>query len=233
MSRKGKVQIRPTDTPDRFREAIAHAAELLRAGEVVAIPTETVYGLAANALDSKAVSRIYEIKGRPGSNPLIVHVCDVAMARGCATQWPSAADKLAKAYWPGPLTIVLERAQVIPSNVAAGGPTVAIRWPAHPFAQALIRACGFPLAAPSANRSNQVSPTNAEHVQKDLANDVPLIVDGGQSQVGIESTVVDLTATPARVLRPGIIHRGSLAAVLGDIADPDRQPEGPLRSPGL
>ena len=216
------------------RRGGAQGAELLRAGAVVALPTETVYGLAANALDASAVAKIYEIKGRPARNPLIVHVASLEMARQCTGAWPAAADRLAAAFWPGPLTLVLPRAEVIPAIVTAGGETVGIRWPGHPFMQAVIRACGFPLAAPSANLSNQTSPTNADHVRRQLGARVPLIVDGGQAQVGIESTVLDLATEPPRVLRPGMIHEESLHAALGrSIATPGAlDPAGPLRSPG-
>ena len=185
----------------------------MRAGEVVALPTETVYGLAANALDEKAVAKIFQIKGRPAHNPIIVHVASNEMAKRCVKSWPELAEKLSKAFWPGPLTLVLPRAEKIPDIVTAGGETVGIRWPSHPFIQAVIRECGFPLAAPSANLSNQISPTNAEHVRAQLGGKIPLIVDGGQSQVGIESTVLDLTVSPPRILRPGMIHAESLAAV--------------------
>ncbi len=209
-----KAEILPTHTAALFNAAVSRAAELLRAGEVVALPTETVYGLAANALDAQAVARIYEVKGRPAHNPIIVHVASLEMARRCVADWPLAADKLARAFWPGPLTLVLPRSQEIPDIVTAEGPTVGVRWPSHPFIQAVIRECGFPLAAPSANLSNCVSPTNAGHVSKDLGDKIRLIVDGGQSQVGIESTVLDLTVRPPRVLRPGMIHGESLRAAL-------------------
>ena len=209
-----RAEILPTHTAALFRAAVSRASELLRAGEVVALPTETVYGLAANALDAKAVARIYEIKGRPAHNPIIVHVASREMARHCVTQWPTAADRLAQAFWPGPLTLVLPRSAEIPDIVTAGGHTVGVRWPSHPFIQAVIHECGFPLAAPSANLSNRVSPTNAEHVAKNLGDKIPLIVDGGQSQVGIESTVVDATTNPLRVLRPGMIHLAPLQAAL-------------------
>ncbi len=136
------------------------------------------------------------------------------MAKRCVSHWPELADKLSKAFWPGPLTLVLPRAESIPGIVAAGGATVGIRWPSHPFIQAVIRECGFPLAAPSANLSSRVSPTSAEHVFKQLGGKIPLIVDGGQSQVGIESTVLDLTVSPPQILRPGMIHAESLAAVV-------------------
>jgi len=211
------AEILSTHTPDRFQKAVRRAAELLRAGEVVALPTETVYGLAANALDEKAVGNIFQIKGRPANNPIIVHVASDEMAKRCVTKWPELADKLSKSFWPGPLTIVLSRAEIIPDNVTAGGDTVGVRWPGHPFIQAVIRECNFPLAAPSANLSNAISPTNAEHVRKNLGDKIPLIVDGGQSQVGIESTVLDLTVLPPGILRPGMIHVESLAAVIGNI----------------
>jgi len=201
---------------------------------MVALPTETVYGLAANALDEKAVARIFEIKGRPANNPIIVHVADVDMAKRCARTWPPLADNLARAFWPGPLTLVLPRGRAIPEIVVAGGATVGVRWPAHPFIQAVIRECGFPLAAPSANLSSRISPTNAGHVHEQLGGKIPLIVDGGQSQVGIESTVLDLTVSPPQVLRPGMIHGESLAAVLENRAPQSARREAqPLRSPGL
>src|SRR5438105_1377465 len=206
-----RTEVLATHTRELFNTAVKRAVELLRAGEVVALPTETVYGLAANALDAKAVARIYEVKGRPAHNPVIVHVTSVAMAKRCVANWPALADKLAKAFWPGPLTMVLPRAKNIPDIVTAGGGTVGVRWPSHPFIQEVIRACDFPLAAPSANLSNQISPTNAEHVAKQLK--IPLIVDGGQAQVGIESTVIDLTVNPPRLLRPGMIHEQALMAV--------------------
>lgn len=221
-----------TDAPELFRAALKRAAQLLQAGEVVAVPTETVYGLAANALDAQAVSRIFNVKNRPAHNPLIVHVASLSMAKSCVAQWPPLAAKLARAFWPGPLTLVLPRARSIPDEVTAGGPTVGIRWPRHSFIQALIRYCGFPLAAPSANPSNQISPTRAEHVLRALGGKVPLIVDGGPAQVGIESTVLDITASPPRLLRPGIIHEEALLAVTGRLArGPSRA--ALTRSPGL
>ena len=211
-----KTEVLATHTRALFDAAVKRAVELLRAGEVVALPTETVYGLAANALDAKAVSRIYEIKGRPAHNPIIVHVSGVEMAKRCVADWPELADKLARAFWPGPLTMVLPRAREIPDMVTAGGATVGVRWPSHPLIQEVIRSCDFPLAAPSANLSNQISPTNADHVAKQLAGKIPLIVDGGQAQVGIESTVLDLTERPPRLLRPGMIHERALMAVTQD-----------------
>lgn len=230
------TEILSTHTPALFSAAVKSAAELLRAGEVVALPTETVYGVAANALDEKAVAKIFQIKGRPANNPIIVHVAGNEMAKSCAKNFPPIAEKLAESFWAGPLTLVLPRSEKIPDIVTAGGETVGIRWPSHPFIQAVIRECNFPLAAPSANLSNQISPTNAEHVRVQLAGKVPLIVDGGQSQVGIESTVLDLTVSPPRILRPGMIHAESLVAVCGKIQNPEsgiQNSESALRSPGL
>ena len=230
------AEVLSTHTPALFNAAVQRAAELLRAGEVVALPTETVYGLAANALDEKAVAKIFQIKGRPANNPIIVHVASNEMAQACVTKWPDLAEKFSKAFWPGPLTLVLPRAEKIPAIVTAGGETVGVRWPGHPFIQAVIQECGFPLAAPSANLSNQISPTNAEHVHEQLASKISLIVDGGQSQVGIESTVLDLTVSPPHILRPGMIHAESIAAVVGEvrIQDPEsrNKTQGTLRSPG-
>jgi L-threonylcarbamoyladenylate synthase len=230
------AEILSTHTPELFQKAVRRAAELLRAGEVVALPTETVYGLAANALDERAVAKIFQIKGRPANNPIIVHVAGNEMAKRCSKSFPAIAGKLSKAFWPGSLTIILPRAKEIPEIVAAGGETVGIRWPGHPFIQAVIRECDFPLAAPSANLSNQISPTNAEHVRAQLGGKILLIVDGGQSQVGIESTVLDLTVSPPRILRPGMIHAESLTAVCGEVQSPKSKVQSPgsaLRSPGL
>jgi L-threonylcarbamoyladenylate synthase len=228
------TEVLPTHTPALFQAAVKRAAELLCAGEVVALPTETVYGLAADALDGKAVAKIFRIKGRPAQNPVIVHVSGLEMAKRCVSDWPDNADRLAKAFWPGPLTLVLPRAKEIPDMVTAGGATVGVRWPSHPLIQAVIRTCGFPLAAPSANLSTQVSPTNVEHVRKQLGGKISMIVDGGQSQVGIESTVVDLTVSPPEILRPGMIHAESLAAVIGNIKHQTSNSERrTLRSPGL
>lgn len=226
------AEVLAANTPESFRAAVERAAALLRAGEVVALPTETVYGLAANALDAGAVAKIFTIKGRPAHNPIIVHGASLAMLQSCVSAWPDLAQRLATAFWPGPLTLVLPRAAAIPDLVTAGGPTVAVRWPSHPFIQAVMRACGLPLAAPSANLSSQISPTTAEHVRKSLGDKIPLIVDGGPAQVGIESTVLDLTCHPPRILRPGMIHAESLVAVTGSLA---AGPAGSmhLKSPGL
>jgi L-threonylcarbamoyladenylate synthase len=234
----------PTHTPALFAAAVERAASLLAAGEVVALPTETVYGLAANALDPKAVARIFAIKGRPMINPLIVHIGRPSMVEQVASEWPAHAQKLAEAFWPGPLTLVVRKAHGIPSVVTAGGETVGIRFPYHPFMPAVIRTCGFPLAAPSANLANCLSPTSAQHVADQLGDRIPLIVDGGSSSVGIESTVVDVTGPVPRILRPGMITAEDLRRVLGGISDETTGnskvettetapfPSEPLRSPG-
>jgi L-threonylcarbamoyladenylate synthase len=226
------TEMLPAHTPELFEKAVHRAVELLRAGQVVALPTETVYGLAANALEEKAVAKIFEIKGRHRFNPVIVHVAGIEMAKHCVTGFPPLAEQMARAFWPGPLTLVLARAHSIPKIVTAGGGTVGIRWPSHPLIQAVIRQCDFPLAAPSANLSNQISPTNARHVQNQLNGKIPAIVDGGQSGVGIESAVLDLTVSPPQILRPGMIHAGSLAAAgLTAVAGSPGE-TGMLKSPG-
>lgn len=220
------------DAPDR--DAIRDAADVLLAGGLVAFPTETVYGLGANALDGRAVRRVFEAKGRPAVNPLIVHVSSVAMARELADDWPELAERLARAFWPGPLTLVVPGTRRIPREVTAGGATVGLRMPAHPVALALIEAAGIPIAAPSANRSNEVSPTSAEHVKRGLGDRIELLVDGGPTSVGIESTVVDVTGREPHVLRPGMITAeeiSRIAATRVGIATAD-QVEAP-RSPGM
>jgi len=232
MKQRGDAQLLSTHTPQLFTAAVQEAS-LFREGEVVALPTETVYGLAANAYDPGAVRRIFEIKGRPFTNPIIAHVASLDMARQCAATWPASAQKLAAAFWPGALTLVLLRSSRIPDIVTAGGPTVGIRWPSHPFIRAVIKECGFPLAAPSANRFGELSPTQAEHVRKSLGKQISLIVDGGPSRVGIESTVLDVSANLPRILRPGMIHAESLRTVVGEIRIGDSLAHGPMRSPGL
>lgn len=222
--------------------AVAEAARLLAQGELVAFPTETVYGLGADATSADAARRIYAAKGRPSTNPLIVHVADLAEARRWAVGWDDRAQRLAERFWPGPLTLVLGRSARIPAEVAGGGETVALRAPDHPVAQALLRAFGGPIAAPSANRSNHVSPTQAEHVVAELGGRIPLVLDGGPCAVGLESTVLSLV-DPAgpRILRPGHITARALVSVLGEgVAEGPpaggrhEAHEGPaLPSPGL
>ncbi len=201
----------------------------------MAFPTETVYGLGANALDPHAVAGIFLAKGRPANNPLIVHLADAADVPTVAADWPDRARLLAERFWPGPLTLVLPRRDLVPDTVTANGPTVAVRVPAHPVARALIRATRLPIAAPSANRSGMLSPTRAEHVLRGLAGRVHLILDAGPTPGGIESTVLDLTCTPPRLLRPGLIARSDLEAVIGPIVLPEllTYGEAALPSPGL
>jgi L-threonylcarbamoyladenylate synthase len=184
--------------------SIKEAAKRIRAGELVAFPTETVYGLGANALDAAAVARIYELKGRPASSPLIVHVASIEMARTLVTDWPPEAEMLARHHWPGPLTMVLPKARAIPDIVTAGLPNVGVRVPNHPLALALIREGGVPIAAPSANRFTGLSATSAEHIHEIFGDAVP-VLDGGPCQVGIESTVVSISAGKITLLRPGMI----------------------------
>jgi len=227
------MHILATHTAALYAKAVQQAAERLIQGDVVALPTETVYGLAANALDRNAVHRLFEVKGRPVHNPVIVHVDGVAMAKKYVSQWPPMAQRFAEAFWPGPLTLVLTKHPSIPDEVTAGGSTVGIRWPSHPIMRAVITACGFPLAAPSANPSNRLSPTQPEHVAALLGDRVSLVVDGGQCQVGIESTVLDLTQDPPCVLRPGIIGKSALEAVMMTGQGHEESGDGePLRSPG-
>ena len=190
------------------------AGELLRAGGLVAIPTETVYGLAANALDGAAVKAIYQAKGRPSDNPLIVHICDLAQLPPLVREVPETAKKLAQAFWPGPLTIILKKSGLVPRETSGGLDTVAVRFPAHPVAQEVIRAAGVPLAAPSANLSGKPSPTTFAHVEEDLTGRVDALVDGGDCTVGVESTVVTLAEGVPRVLRPGGITVAQLREVL-------------------
>ncbi len=199
-------------------EAIVRAGALLRAGEVVAFPTETVYGLGADALNARAVARVFAIKQRPSFDPLIVHVADAPMAARVVAEVPEAARRCMDRFWPGPLTLVLPRAGAIPDLVTAGLPTVGIRLPDHPVACALIRAAGTPLAAPSANPFGYISPTTAAHVAAHLGDAVPLILDGGPCRVGLESTIVSLADAGPVLLRHGAVSREMLEAVLGPVA---------------
>jgi L-threonylcarbamoyladenylate synthase len=212
---------------------IQEAAELLRAESVVAFPTETVYGLGADAFSPKAIAEVYRLKNRPSWNPLIVHVPAAPAARELIASWPEVADELAARFWPGPLTLVLKRARHL-AGVGADNDTIAIRVPAHPVALRLLEVCGLPLAAPSANRSESISPTTAEHVVRSLP-DVPLVLDGGPSSWGIESTVLDLTTGTPTLLRPGALGLRAIREVTGKIALPGDGPaDGTARpSPGM
>jgi L-threonylcarbamoyladenylate synthase len=215
--------------------SIAQAARLILEGGLVAFPTETVYGLGGDATNERAVAAIFEAKGRPQFNPLISHVLGPDEAKRLV-RWSDTADRLAARFWPGPLTLVLPRAKESPIALlaTAGLDTVAVRAPAHPLAQALIRAVGRPLAAPSANRSGTVSPTRAEHVAESLGDRVKMILDGGPCQVGLESTVLDLSTDAPTLLRPGGATREAIEAVIGPIALSDAIPSGDSarKSPG-
>jgi L-threonylcarbamoyladenylate synthase len=227
---------------------IESAARLVRAGRLVAFPTETVYGLGANALDREAVARIYQVKGRPPTSPLIVHIDSIKMAQSLVAPWPETAQSLAQRFWPGPLTLVLavrvgsglrpgqvdhSSAVSIPPIVTAGLPTVGLRMPAHPVALALIKAAGVPLAGPSANRFTQLSPTTADHVRQGLGADVDLILDGGPCEVGIESTVLSLAGPQPVLLRPGGIARAEIEALIGPIATAAEISAGAHPAPGM
>lgn len=216
-------------------QSVAEAARLLRDGQLVAFPTETVYGLGGDATNERAVAAIFEAKGRPEFNPLISHVLDAAAAQKFV-RWTETADRLAARFWPGPLTLVLPRSPGSPISLlaTAGLDTVAIRAPSHPVAQALIRAADRPIAAPSANRSGAISPTRAEHVVESLGKRVPLILDGGPCLVGVESTVLDLTTATPTLLRPGGATREAIESVIGPIAVSDALPAGDSarKSPG-
>ncbi len=200
------------------RESIRQAAEIIKNGGVVGFPTETVYGLGADALNGEAVRGIFAAKQRPMDNPLIVHVSAMNEIKPLICgEMPQMAKKLAAAYWPGPLTMIMKKSDLIPIEVSAGLDTVGIRMPAHEIARALIRHAGHPIAAPSANRSGRPSPTTAKHVLDDMDGRIPMIIDGGDSEVGLESTVVDVTGEVARVLRPGGVTPEMIASVLGAV----------------
>lgn len=198
-------------------EAIQIAASVIRAGGLVAFPTETVYGLGANALDSAALSRIYEAKQRPTADPLIVHIVDLDQLDVLAVDIPAQARALAQAFWPGPLTMVLKRAPHVPENVAQGRKTIAVRMPAHPVARALIEAAATPIAAPSANTFTRPSSTSAQHVLEDLNGRVEVVLDGGDALIGVESTVIDMTQTPPIILRPGGVLMEDLQQIIPDV----------------
>jgi L-threonylcarbamoyladenylate synthase len=218
-------------TPDG--EDLQRAAALIRGGGLVAFPTETVYGLGANAFDAAAVARIFTAKGRPRQSPLIVHVDSIDMARTLVLAWPDAADRLARRYWPGPLTLVLPKQPSIPDIVTAGLATVGLRVPSHPLALALIRAAGMPIAAPSANPFTQLSPTTAEHVRQSLGDAVDLVLDGGPATVGIESTVLSLAGSQPLLLRPGVIPLPDIESLIGPVRMAEGAAVGAHASPGM
>ena len=203
MSNSYHTIVLPVDAAQPEAAVIAQAAEAIRRGELVAFPTETVYGLGANALDAGAVAKIFAAKQRPATDPLIVHLAALEQLDEVAAHVPALAYELAAAFWPGPLTLVLRRQPVVPPNVSAGRDTVAVRMPAHPVARALCAAAGVPIAAPSANMFTRPSPTQAAHVLEDLRGRIAMVLDGGATHIGLESTVLDLTQSPPQLLRPG------------------------------
>lgn len=213
-------------------EELDRAAGIIKRGGLVAFPTETVYGLGANALDKDAVAQIFAAKQRPFASPLIVHVDSEAMARTLTADWPERASLLAARFWPGPLTLVLNKADIVPDLVTAGLPSVGIRVPSHPIALELIRRAGVPIAAPSANRFTQISPTTAAHVRESLGNAVEMVLDAGPTEVGIESTVASLRRDPPVVLRPGIISQRELEAVTGLAWGQQQETPEVMESPG-
>ncbi len=230
-----KTRVLAIDADHPEAEAIAEAAEVLARGGLVAFATETVYGLGAIATDPKAVGRIFEAKGRPSFNPLIVHAEGIDQARLYATVWPDLAQRLADRFWPGPLTLILPKSAAIPDAVSAGGGTVGLRVPSPKVARALIARVGLPLAAPSANRSNRISPTRADHVLADLDGRIELILDSGPTSVGLESTVINLTSDPPSILRPGPIGLDELSPYFTGHGLLMTEPLEPVRpvSPGM
>lgn len=228
-----KTKVIEVDAVSPDPAALEKGAEVLARGGLVAFPTETVYGLGADARRADAVARIFEAKGRPARNPLIVHVDAPPVANGgLVSHWPPIAELLSSRFWPGPLTLVLRKDDSLPSVVTGGGSTVAVRIPNHPVARGLLSAARMPIAAPSANRSQRISPTRAEHVLAQLEGRVDLVLDGGPTPGGIESTVLDVTSTPPVLLRPGLINRAKLEAVVGPLGSTRGSLET-LRSPGL
>lgn len=199
-------------------QAIEQAAQIIRSGGLLGIPTETVYGLGANALDEQAVRKIYEAKGRPSDNPLIIHIPDASWLERYCENVPEAAYRLAEEFWPGPLTMILPRKPVVPDRTTGGLDTVGVRCPDHPVTLAVIRAADVPIAAPSGNLSGRPSPTSAADMREDMDGRIDGIFDGGASQVGVESTIIDLTCTPPRLLRPGGLPLEQLRRVLGEVA---------------
>ena len=216
--------------------ALARAADILRRGGLVAFPTETVYGLGAHALDPAAVARVFVAKGRPAQDPLIVHVHSVAGLAELVTEIPATVEPLASRFWPGPLTMVLRRSEAVPRTVTAGLDTVAIRVPAHAIAHALLSAAGIPVAAPSANLFSRPSPTRAEHVLQDLDGRIDMLIDGGPTTVGVESTVIDLTGPVPEILRPGATTLEMIREVLPDArirSVSSSEAVAGMKSPGL
>jgi L-threonylcarbamoyladenylate synthase len=232
-----RTRVLRIETDEDEALALREAAAVIRSGGLVAFPTETVYGLGADATNVEAVRRIFEAKGRPQANPLIVHADGAAMARRCVAVWPARVEKLVERFWPGPLTVVLPKSDLIAAEVTAGLATVGVRVPGNRVARGLIHEAGLPIAAPSANRSTGISPTQARHVLKDLEGRIDLVLDAGPTSVGIESTVVDATGEKLRILRPGVVTAEQVEQAIGEDveeAEPGTQTavSGAMSSPG-
>lgn len=227
-----KTEVIEINSKKPEKKIIQGATKIIKNGELVAFPTETVYGLGANAFNARAVRKIFKAKGRPADNPLIVHVSDEQMLKSVVKDIPVKAIPLMKKFWPGPLTIVFKKKKRVPDVVTAGGDTVAVRMPSHPVALALIRGAGVPIAAPSANTSTRPSPTEAKHVYDDFNGRIPLILDGGKTNIGVESTVLDLTTNIPTLLRKGKITKKDIEKVIGAIQIHVKKTKGVVKSPG-
>ena len=217
MKKKFRTEIVKVDEKEPNQKIIINASKLIRSGEIVAFPTETVYGLGGNALDVSSVSKIFEIKGRPPDNPLIVHVADLRMLGALVIQISPKAHRIIKKFWPGPITVVLKKSKIVPGITTGGLNTVAVRMPKNRIARALIKKSGIPIAAPSANISGRPSPTTAIHVKDDLAGKIRLILDGGSTRIGIESTVIDMTRRVPIILRSGGVSKESIENEIGKV----------------
>jgi L-threonylcarbamoyladenylate synthase len=217
MKQPVKTEVLRINSKRPNESIIARAAKLISSGEIVAFPTETVYGLGANALDPSAISKIYQMKGRPSDNPLIVHIADMKTLRGLVNEISPSDMRIIKKFWPGPVTLVLKKSKIVPKITTGGLGTIAVRMPRNKIALALIKRSGFPIAAPSANISGRPSPTNASHVKDDLDGKVKMILDGGNTEIGIESTVIDMTLRTPVILRPGGISKESIEDEIGKV----------------
>lgn len=232
-----KTIIEQTDKIQMNKDTIKKAGDILRNGGLVAFPTETVYGLGADALNEQAAKKIYAAKGRPSDNPLIVHVADMEALDRITEEMPEAAKKVAEAFWPGPLTLILRKSRAVPTETTGGLETVAVRMPDHEIAREVIKAGGGYIAAPSANTSGRPSPTEARHVEADLNGKIDMILDGGAVEIGVESTILDMTVTPPMILRPGAVTEDMLETLIGEVAvdkslmDPDSK--RPPKAPGM
>lgn len=211
------MQTHVIDIKVEYEKALSESAKLIKSGEVVGIPTETVYGLAANALDENAVKKIYIAKGRPSDNPLIVHISDLSELSALVAEIPEKVKIMAEKFWPGPLTMIMKKSDIIPSTTSGGLDTVAVRMPQSEYARAIIKACGVPLAAPSANLSGSPSPTNAKYVYDDMNGRIPLIIDGGKSKIGVESTVITFATDIPTLLRPGGVTVEEIRDTIGEV----------------